>query len=266
MLRTTPEEVEARVAALLDERRGSSASWPRRRRRWRSAAAAGRRRARPTRTSAGVKFSGQVIEGLDAKELRGLLDEAKQRLGSGVAAIVAVNDGRGGFAVAVTDDLTGRFSAVELVRAGVEALGGKGGGGRPDMAQGGGPDGAKAAEAIAAVRAALAGSDRVRLSLSRGRWLPALRVSDFAAARQCRSRPSSRRLLLRALDLAVLLAGLLRRAVVGLRRAVSGLAPLSISFRRINAPSAATVRYRLGRPFAQRGAQLGLVRRARLRA
>jgi alanyl-tRNA synthetase len=105
---------------------------------------------------AGVKFSGQVLHGLDAKELRGLLDEAKKRLGSGVAAIAAVNDGRATFAVAVTDDLTSRFNAVDLVRAGVEALGGKGGGGRPDMAQGGGPDGGKAEDAVAAVRAALA--------------------------------------------------------------------------------------------------------------
>ena len=85
-----------------------------------------------------------------------LLDEAKQRLGSGVAVIVAVQDGKGAIAAAVTDDLTGRISAVDLVRAGVEALGGKGGGGRPDMAQGGGPNGSKGAEAIAAVRRALA--------------------------------------------------------------------------------------------------------------
>jgi alanyl-tRNA synthetase len=105
---------------------------------------------------AGVKFSGQVIEGLDAKALRGLLDEAKHRLGSGVAAIVAVTEGKGAIAAAVTDDLTGRISAVDLVRAGVEALGGKGGGGRPDMAQGGGPDGSQGAEAIEAVKRALA--------------------------------------------------------------------------------------------------------------
>jgi len=105
----------------------------------------------------GVTFSGQVLEGLDPKDLRGLLDQAKQRIGSGVAAIVAVNEGKASIAAAVTDDLTGKISAVDLVRAGVEALGGKGGGGRADMAQGGGPDGTKAAEAIAAVRAALAG-------------------------------------------------------------------------------------------------------------
>ena len=89
--------------------------------------------------------------------MRGFLDSAKQRIGSGIAVICAVNEGRGTFAVAVTDDLTGRFSAVDLVRVGVEALGGKGGGGRPDMAQGGGPDGAKAGDAIAAVKVALAG-------------------------------------------------------------------------------------------------------------
>ena len=104
----------------------------------------------------GVMFSGRVIDGLEAKELRALLDQAKARLVSGVAAIVAVNEGRAAIAAAVTDDLTSRFSAIDLVRAGVEALGGKGGGGRPDMAQGGGPDGSKAAEAIAAVRAVLA--------------------------------------------------------------------------------------------------------------
>ena len=105
----------------------------------------------------GVTFSGQVLEGLDPKELRGLLDQAKQRIGSGVAVIVAVNDGRASIAAAVTEDLAGKVSAVDLVRAGVEALGGKGGGGRPDMAQGGGPDGSKAADALAAAKAVLAG-------------------------------------------------------------------------------------------------------------
>ena len=83
------------------------------------------------------------------------MDEAKGRMGSGIAAICAVNDSKAAFAVAVTDDLTERFSAVDLVKAGVEALGGKGGGGRPDMAQGGGPDGDKAADALSAVRSAI---------------------------------------------------------------------------------------------------------------
>ena len=79
----------------------------------------------------------------------------KQRLGSGIAALVAVNDGRASVAVGVTDDLAGQVSAVDLVKAAVAALGGQGGGGRPDMAQGGGPDGSKATEALDAVREAL---------------------------------------------------------------------------------------------------------------
>ena len=100
---------------------------------------------------------GRYVRGSRPVVLRGLLDAAKQRLGSGVAAIVAVNDGKASIAAAVTEDLAGKVNAVDLVRAGVAALGGKGGGGRPDMAQGGGPDGSKAAEAIAAVKAVLAG-------------------------------------------------------------------------------------------------------------
>jgi len=96
-----------------------------------------------------------VVEGLDPKSLRSEVDAMKQRLGSGVAVLVAVSDGRASVAVGVTDDLAGQRSAVDLVKAAVAALGGQGGGGRPDMAQGGGPDGAKAADALEAVRNAL---------------------------------------------------------------------------------------------------------------
>jgi alanyl-tRNA synthetase len=103
----------------------------------------------------GHGFIGQILDGLDPKALRGLVDEAKARLGSGVAALVAVNEGRATVAVGVTDDLVATLSAVDLVRKAVEAVGGQGGGGRADMAQGGGPDGGKAADALAAVRAAL---------------------------------------------------------------------------------------------------------------
>ncbi|CDO37457.1 alanine--tRNA ligase [Novosphingobium sp. KN65.2] len=157
ILRTTPEDVEARVAALLDERKKLERELAEAKKALAlgggGAAAAGP----ADEEVSGVKFSGQVLEGLDPKELRGLLDQAKQRLGSGVAAIVAVNEGKASIAVAVTDDLKDKASAVDLVRKGVQALGGKGGGGRPDMAQGGGPDGSKGADAIAAVKAALAG-------------------------------------------------------------------------------------------------------------
>jgi alanyl-tRNA synthetase len=155
LLRTTPEDVEARVAALLDERRKMERELADARKAL-ALGGGGAKAAAADEEVGGVKFSGQVIDGLDAKELRGLLDQEKQRMGSGVAAIVVVNEGKASIAAAVTEDLTGKVSAVDLVRAGVEALGGKGGGGRPDMAQGGGPDGDKAAEAIAAVKAVLA--------------------------------------------------------------------------------------------------------------
>src|SRR3546814_7195450 len=82
-----------------------------------------------------VSFLGQVIEGLDPKQLRGLIDENKKKLGSGVSALVAVVDGRASIAVGVTDDLIPDQSAVDLVRVGVETLGGKGGGGRPDRSE-----------------------------------------------------------------------------------------------------------------------------------
>ena len=155
ILRTTPEDVEARVSALMEERKKLERELAEARK----ALALGGGAAKAENADeevGGVKFSGQVLDGLDPKELRGLLDQAKQRLGSGVAVIVAVNEGKASIAAAVTEDLAGKVSAVDLVRAGVEALGGKGGGGRPDMAQGGGPDGANAADAIAAAKAVLA--------------------------------------------------------------------------------------------------------------
>ena len=100
---------------------------------------------------AGVKFLGQVLEGIPAKELRGLADDAKKRIGSGVIAFIAVNEGKAAVLTAVTDDLKEKISAVDLVRAGAVAVGGKGGGGRPDMAQAGGPNGSNAKEAIKAI-------------------------------------------------------------------------------------------------------------------
>jgi len=156
-IRATPEEVPLRVAALLDERKKLERELAEAKKAL-ALGGGGAGGAAPSADEdvAGVKFSGQVLEGLNPKDLRPLLDEAKSRLGSGVAAICAVNDGKAAFAAAVTDDLTDRFNAVDLVRAGVEALGGKGGGGRPDMAQGGGPDGSKADAAIAAVKDLLA--------------------------------------------------------------------------------------------------------------
>ena len=105
-----------------------------------------------------VKLLARAVEGIELKDLRSLADEGKKRLGSGVVAIVGVTpEGKAGVVVGVTSDLTARFSAIDLVRLGAEALGGKGGGGRPDMAQAGGPDGAKAEMALTAIATALGG-------------------------------------------------------------------------------------------------------------
>ncbi len=103
-----------------------------------------------------VNFMGQVLDGLDPKSLRGLIDDSKATLGSGVVVLVATNEGRASVAVGVTDDLKGVHSAVDYVRLAAAALGGQGGGGRPDFAQAGGPDASRAADGIAAVRTALA--------------------------------------------------------------------------------------------------------------
>jgi alanyl-tRNA synthetase len=104
----------------------------------------------------GVKFIGKIVD-VPAKDLKSLADEAKRSLGSGVVVFVATAEGKATVVVGVTEDLTGRFKAGDLVTKAVQAVGGAKGGGRPDMAQGGGPDGDKAADAIAAVKAALAG-------------------------------------------------------------------------------------------------------------
>jgi alanyl-tRNA synthetase len=110
------------------------------------------------RTVGNIKLIARAVSGIDLKDLRSLADEGKKQVGSGVVAIVGISgDGKAGVVVGVTGDLTERFSAVDLVRKGAEALGGKGGGGRPDMAQAGGPDGSKADAALAAIEAALGG-------------------------------------------------------------------------------------------------------------
>ena len=156
-LKASPEEAAERVAVLVEERKKLERELTEAKKALALAGDGGGAKAVETETIGDVAFAGQVIQGLNPKELRGLVDQAKKKLASGVSALVAVNDGRATVAVGVTDDLTERFSAVDLVQAGVAAVGGKGGGGRPDMAQGGGPDGAKADAAIAAIRTVLAG-------------------------------------------------------------------------------------------------------------
>ncbi|HEX8640023.1 MAG TPA: alanine--tRNA ligase [Allosphingosinicella sp.] len=153
-LKAAPDEVPARVAALIEERRRLERELAQAKKALALGGGSCAEAAGPEHIG-GHAFIGQLLEGIDPKGLRGLVDEAKKRVGSGVVAMVAVNDGRAGLAVGVTDDLVGALSAVDLVRKGVEALGGQGGGGRPDLAQGGGPDAAKARDALAAIRSAL---------------------------------------------------------------------------------------------------------------
>lgn len=153
-LKATPEEVPNRVAVLLEERRRLERELAEARKQL-AMGGGGPAEVQAAEQIGGHGFIGQVIEDLDPKALRGLVDEAKQRVGSGVVALVAVSDGRASVAVGVTEDLVGSRSAVDLVRCAVAAVGGQGGGGRPDMAQGGGPDGSKAEDALAAVKSAL---------------------------------------------------------------------------------------------------------------
>jgi len=154
-LKSSPDEVPARIAALVEERKKLERELADARKQLAMGGGAAKADAAAPEEVNGHKFLGQVVEGLDPKALRSTIDTMKQRVGSGIAALVAVNEGRASVAVGVTDDLAKQVSAVDLVKAAVATLGGQGGGGRPDMAQGGGPDGSKAKEALDAVRDAL---------------------------------------------------------------------------------------------------------------
>jgi alanyl-tRNA synthetase len=103
----------------------------------------------------GVKLIARVLDGVDGKSLRGVAEDFRKQVGSGVVALIGVTDGKAAVTVAVTSDMTGRVNAADLARAAVLAMGGQGAGGKPDFAQGGAPDGAKADEGLAAVRSAL---------------------------------------------------------------------------------------------------------------
>jgi alanyl-tRNA synthetase len=149
-LRTTAADLPARVAQLADERRKLERELADARKQLALAGPA-RGSGDETRKIAGLSAVLRLVEGVAPKDLKGLADDAKTRLGSGVVAFAAVADGKASLVVGVTDDLTQRISAVDLVKLGAEALGGKGGGGRPDMAQAGGPDGTKAKAALDAI-------------------------------------------------------------------------------------------------------------------
>jgi alanyl-tRNA synthetase len=162
-LRTNPTEFMDRLNTLLEERKRLDRDLSEAKKKLAISGGAsgggeGGERADGVRKIGDVKLMMRAVEGIDLKDLRSLADDGKKKLGSGVVAIVGVTgDGKAGIVVGVTDDLVGRFNAIDLVRQGAEALGGKGGGGRPDMAQAGGPDGSKADAALAAIAAALGG-------------------------------------------------------------------------------------------------------------
>lgn len=157
-LKVQAGDVVSRVEALMDERRKLERELADAKRKLAMGGGQGGSADEAAREIAGVKFLGKTITGVDPKDLKGIADDGKASLGSGVVTLIGVSeDGKASAVVAVTEDLVGRFSAVDLVRIASAALGGKGGGGRPDMAQAGGPDGSKADEAIEAVAAALAG-------------------------------------------------------------------------------------------------------------
>jgi alanyl-tRNA synthetase len=155
VLKTSPEELPARIAALSDERRRLERELTEAKK---ALALAGPPKSggEASQEIAGVKTVLRVVEDVAPKDLKALADDAKAKLGSGVVAFVTVAEGRASLVVGVTPDLTSRINAIDLVRAGSEAVGGKGGGGRPDMAQAGGPDGSKAKDAITAIEKRLA--------------------------------------------------------------------------------------------------------------
>jgi alanyl-tRNA synthetase len=156
-LKVRPDEAAERAATLVEERRKLERELADARRKLAMGGGGDGAVDGGVKTVGAVKFLGRTVSGIAPKDLKGLVDDGKKAVGSGVVAMVAVSeDGKGAIVVGVTADLVARLNAVDLVRAGAEALGGKGGGGRPDLAQAGGPDGGKADAALGAFEAAIA--------------------------------------------------------------------------------------------------------------
>ncbi len=158
MLKVQQGDVISRVETLIDERRKLERELNEARKQLALGGGTGGGADQDVRDVAGVKYLARKVTGVEPRDLKGLVDEGKKSIGSGVVTFIAVSDdGKASVVVGVTDDMTGKVSAVDLVRVASAALGGKGGGGRPDMAQAGGPDGAQAEAALDAVGAAIAG-------------------------------------------------------------------------------------------------------------
>ncbi len=156
-LKAQPADVVDRVKALLDERKSLQSELADLRRKLAMSGGASADSGAAAKSVNGVRFVAQVLNGVSGRDLPALIDAHKAQLGSGAVLLIADADGKAAVAAGVTADLTARVSAVDLVKAAVEALGGKGGGGRPDMAQGGARDTAEAEAAIAAATKVLEG-------------------------------------------------------------------------------------------------------------
>jgi len=154
VLKVPPLDVPSRVASLLEDRKNIERELSDLRKKLATGGGAGQP-ASDVKDVNGIKFAPKLLNGMPAKELKGLADELKNSMGSGVVALIAINDGKVSLVVGVTEDLATKISAVDLVRAGSAAVGGKGGGGRSDMAQAGGPDAANAQAALDAIETAL---------------------------------------------------------------------------------------------------------------
>ncbi|MGE3933917.1 MAG: alanine--tRNA ligase [Rhodospirillaceae bacterium] len=155
-LRTSVAELPARVGQLVEERKRLERELSDTRRKLAAGGGAAASGDDGHKTVAGITLAARKVEGVPAKELKGLADDLKQQIKSGIVALVGTEDGKASVVVGVTEDLTQRLNAVDFVRIAVEKLGGKGGGGRPDMAQGGGPDPSQADAALAAIEQAVA--------------------------------------------------------------------------------------------------------------
>ncbi len=155
VLKVAPAELVTRVEALMDDRKRLERELAEAKRAVAMGGGAGKAQD-DIQDVKGVKFIGRILKGVAVQDLKALADDGKKTLGSGVVVLVAQSDdGKGAVVAAVTADLTATFNAVDLVKAAAAAMGGKGGGGRPDMAQAGGPDGVKAEAALQAARALL---------------------------------------------------------------------------------------------------------------
>jgi alanyl-tRNA synthetase len=156
ILRVSVADMPSRITQLLDERRKLERDLAEAKKKLAMGGGGKSSGDDGIRTVGDIKLLARAVSGIDIKDLKGLADEGKKQVGSGVVALVATSDdGKGSIVVGVTSDLVSRFSAVDLVRKASEVLGGKGGGGKPDMAQAGGPDGSKADAALKAIEAAL---------------------------------------------------------------------------------------------------------------